>query len=112
MSQPSTGPSVYPRPGIEQHADLVPSWLRERLHDLGQLESDRIQYEVSLGGLHNPLLNCHFPATSNFMVKPMSRLRHVFASNDYPTGTISIDFYDQSVEADDISPPGLGVQAG
>ncbi len=66
---------------------------------MNQLDSDRVQY----GGLHNTLLNCYFPATSNFMVKPIPRLRNVFASNEYLTGAISIDSYDPPVEADDIS---------
>ncbi|KAF8896807.1 hypothetical protein CPB85DRAFT_204323 [Mucidula mucida] len=79
---------VYPRPSIPQHQDPVPSWLCERLHDLDQLDSDSVQHRASLDGLHNTLLNCYFPATANFMVKPIPCGRNNIPSDETSPGFV------------------------
>ncbi|KAF9014871.1 hypothetical protein BDZ89DRAFT_1076268 [Hymenopellis radicata] len=86
MSQPTS--FVYPRPGIPQAQDP--------LYNLGNL--DKVHYEASLNGPHNMFLNCYFPATSTFMVKPVPRLRRSIPSGSPPAGRTSIDSYDQEVE--------------
>lgn len=75
--------------------DPVPAWLSARLYNLAH---QRVHYESSFGGAHNGFLNCYFPVSHGYMVKPIPRLRTPVDPTVAFSGRNSVDSYGAEVQ--------------